>query len=458
MKYYVILGVCLVFLNGACSKEVHPFQASTSYNDSDKNNVNEDSGSSSDTASSSGESDEAPADSGLVDSNSESSSESTDADPSLPDTETNGDEGSDLDTNTDTDGAGDGDSDTNTDTETDTDSDSESDSETSSETAEMCVSFEFDVKQLPIRVMIALDRSGSMSYCYDPDDCEDLSLHEIPEEKKKWTFAKAAIQDAVYAYEDRVDFGIDVYNVRKEKGEETQSMCDMASAVHTDTAPHNADNVMSIFDEFQPNHGTPLLLAIMNFKEQAYAPNLLSPGAESYLLIISDGRDTCGTSTDALSGVPDATPEDLGREVEYLKKKWGLKTVAVGVGTDIEPLQLSAIAKAGGTKFDDFLDATRVEDLEMAMESIAEALSVSCSFEIGEQEPETTNLDLVNVHFDGEPVPRDDGCMADTGWTWADEDRTVIQFCEEACEQLKIGDVESVSGEIACRPEDVIIV
>jgi hypothetical protein len=235
-------------------------------------------------------------------------------------------------------------------------------------------------------------------------------------------------------------------------------MCDVGTIVNTDTAANNADAIMAVLDYYEPWHGTPLLLELMNFQDEAYAPLLMGDGAESYLLLISDGRDTCGTSQDPLSGVPDATPSALANATRKLKDNMALKTIAVGVGDDIEPDQLSAIAEAGGTQFTDFLDATVVEDLYAVMESIGQEVSVSCTYDIGEQDEETVNLDLVNVRFDGEAIPRDDGCVADKGWTWADDDRTVIQFCDKACNTLKSGAVSQVSGEIACRPEDVVVV
>ena len=92
------------------------------------------------------------------------------------------------------------------------------------------------------------------------------------------------------------------------------------------------------------------------------------------------------------------------------------------------------------------------------MESIGTEFSVSCTYDIGEQDPEEMNLDMVNVRFDSVAVPRDDDCAAQTGWHWADEERTVIEFCKSACATLKSGAVSEISGEIACTPEDIVIV
>lgn len=69
------------------------------------------------------------------------------------------------------------------------------------------------------------------------------------------------------------------------------------------------------------------------------------------------------------------------------------------------------------------------------------------------------NLDLVNIYFNSDmPIPRDDGCAKSTGWTWSNDSRTDIQFCEEACEYLNSGEVLDINIEIMCTVHEVNII
>jgi hypothetical protein len=368
----------------------------------------------------------------------------TDADADA-DTDTDADTDSDTDVDVDTDADADNDSDVDTDVDTDTDSDSDTDttagddSGVGTDSMEVCESFGFSVESLPVRVMIALDRSGSMK----SDD--------------KWDQALSAIETITYTYQDRIEFGLDLYSINVLPGETADNGCDVNTRVNTDTGPDNAAAIMAVLAGYSPGHATPLLAEMNNFKAPSYAPVFLSGGAEAYLLVISDGIDNCGIEQ-VVDDAVGASPSELAETTRALRETSGIKTVAIGLGADADPKQLDAIAAVGGTEHTSYLDAADGAELAAAMDSIAESVAVPCAYDIGEQDPEKTNLDLVNVRFDGEAVPRDDGCAAATGWRWADESRTVIEFCEQACDRLKSGSVSEVTGEIACRPQDVIIV
>ena len=343
----------------------------------------------------------------------------------------------DTDTDTDADSDTDADADADADADSDTDPDTDSDVSTDLDGTDICVSFGFDVEMLPVRVMVVLDRSGTMHF----DD--------------KWTQAVAAIQNLVTQYDNVIDFGLDFYSINVKPGEVTNDGCDVADIVNTDTSSANATNILTELGEWSPGHATPLLKELNNFKSASYAENFMSPGAQKYILVISDGKDTCAEGDYTSNG---ATAQQLTDSVTVLKTEMGINTIAIGFGENVDSNQLNAIAEAGGTEYDTYLDAANGVELNAVMENIGQNVSVSCAYEIGEQNQDNVDLDMVNVRFDGEAVPRDDGCMARTGWTWSDETRTVINFCEEACNTLKSGTISQVSGEIACKPENVVII
>ena len=68
------------------------------------------------------------------------------------------------------------------------------------------------------------------------------------------------------------------------------------------------------------------------------------------------------------------------------------------------------------------------------------------------------NLNLVNVYFDGVPVPRDEGCVAGQGWTWTDNSKTALEFCEDACTSLESGDVTDIAIEIMCSEDQLVVI
>jgi hypothetical protein len=171
--------------------------------------------------------------------------------------------------------------------------------------------------------------------------------------------------------------------------------------------------------------------------------------------------DTCGTEGDF---DPDegASAAELAEETKKIRETMGIKTIVIGFGEGAEPEQLDAIAAVGGTVFTEHFDAADGDQLSAALKTIAKTVAVSCQFQVGDIDRSDLNMDLVNISvsgttIDSEAIPRDDDCAQKTGWTWTDEEKTTIKFCEAACNRLESGDIDQVLMEFACSAEDVII-
>ena len=186
------------------------------------------------------------------------------------------------------------------------------------------------------------------------------------------------------------------------------------------------------------------------------APAFMNDLGDSYLIVISDGMDTCGP--DGVFNTNNATAEQLGALSAQILSEMNIKTYVIGFGSEVDPYQLNAIAENGGTGINTYFDAADSTELNAVLHDIGETVAVSCTFDIGEYDPEEFNLDYVNIKFDDEPVPRDDDCAENLGWTWTDESRTGLHFCEAACDALTGTSVQEVSVTIACSLEDVIII
>jgi hypothetical protein len=320
---------------------------------------------------------------------------------------------------------------------------------------EVCVSLDLTVEQLPVRVMILQDRSTSMN--------------DFIGEASKWEWAEAAVEAMVTQFETEIEFGLDFFPLGTER-------CDVATQVMADSAPLNADAInylMATYTTPPSSLGTPLYLALNNFVNTDYAPLFEAITHDSYLIVVSDGSDTCGVTGQ------DSNPElesDLAQVTAQLLNENRIRTFAIGFGDEsvygqtggIDADQLNAIAENGGTTFTHYINAQNGQVLQEALSSIAEAVHIGCSFEMGEYNSDEVDLDLVNVYFDKTVDPatghvtgaigRDDGCAAGVGWSWINEERTAIQFCESACSALQSQSVDEISIEIMCSKSDVVII
>jgi hypothetical protein len=270
----------------------------------------------------------------------------------------------------------------------------------------------------------------------------------------KWEAAVSAISTMVSAFDDEIQLGLDLFNVGTEYND-----CTIAEEVLTDVAPLNGETIVGLLaaEENYPYRGaTPLLAAMTSYTLPLYAPIFQDGNGQSFLVVISDGRDTCGLRGSHFVGAPPVDAE-LTELTGDLRANHEINSIAIGFGDAIDEAELNAIAAFGGTEFTEYLDAQDGEQLQSVLNTIGESILVSCVYEIGAQDPDEVDLDLVNVRFDGVPVPRDDNCAAATGWTWTDENRDTIQFCEAACTQLNAS-VSQITGEIACAEDDVIII
>ncbi len=362
------------------------------------------------------------------------------------DVDTDADTDSDTDTDTDTDTDADTDTDTDVDTDSDTDTDADADGgdliDTDSEvlqdsdSTEICAEFSLEIERIPVRVMLVVDRSLSMN------------------DSNKWNQAVSAVESMVTSYQDQIEFGLDLFGIGI--GTNNSTLCSVGDISLEDVAMNNASRIMSVMSAHEPGGATPLYLEMKNFLNDDYAPTFLNNVSTSYMVIVSDGRDTCG-SNGVFNQNRGASNQQLGDMTGQLLDEQQIKTIAIGFGEGTYPDQLNSIAQNGGTEFDTYLNASNGTELNETLDTIAKRVAVGCSFEIGENDEEKVNLDLVNVLFDGKAVPRDDGCDKGLGWSWSNDERTAFDLCEASCERLKGGEVSIVEVEIACRPQDVVI-
>jgi hypothetical protein len=311
-------------------------------------------------------------------------------------------------------------------TDTDTDIDVDSDSDVDTDTGTICDEQNIPINYVPIRLMLLQDRSSSMS-------------------GTNWIQAKNAIQGLLDTFDgDNIQFGLDYFP------DPTSGNCAAASPVVLDCAPGQHDAIMDELDAVNPVVTTPLYCALDNFNDPDYAPVFTGNDLEHYLVLVADGEDSCSTNCEG--GIGTTVTPDLLADVTVDLVDAGTNVIVIGFQAPWDAEQLTAIAENGGTEFTEYLIANDGDQLEDALTSIAHIVS-SCVFDVDEPNA-SADPDKVNFYFDGDIIPHVEDCDAGDGWTWHDEDHTQVEFCGDACDDLKDGYVSSITATYGCETVD----
>lgn len=357
-----------------------------------------------------------------------------------PDNDSDGAEDTDIDTAFDTgsphvsDADADMDSDTDVDSDVDTDADSDilitSDPDTSvyvdtDSEEEVCGKEEFPIEAVPARVMLLQDISGSMN-----DNAGGGA--------SKWEQAEQALTSMLKNYGHKLEIGFDAFP--------RNDACSPGGKVLIDSRINSSSTIINEFPSIRPNGSTPLLAAMKKFLTTANAPRFLSQDATSYLIIVSDGDDTCAGGFFQMG----ATAAQLSSAASSLLKQRGVRTFVIGFGDGASPTKLNAIAAAGGTGIKQFINAMDRQELTDALNQIGSSV-VSCVYDLGGQSNASADPDKANFYFDDEVIGRDDGCAHGSGWQWANGAKTRVEFCKNACERLQAGQVDNISVTFGCK-------
>jgi Mg-chelatase subunit ChlD len=282
-----------------------------------------------------------------------------------------------------------------------------------------------------VRVMLLLDRSGSMG-------------------GTRWNQAKAAI-NKMLDDPNNADtwFGLDVFP----KNTSAVNKCNNTGDAPVELGANKHAEIKAWLADTQNNPVggdlTPLVHAVESYMLDPTSA-LHHEGTANYLIVISDGGDTCYDPDATADPDNDFTEEDklhmLASAVHDLKDVAGIKTIAIGFGGGTAPPELDTIAKNGGSTFDTHIKASNQAALEQAFDEIATAIR-PCRFTL--QSPDASSSpSKVNFYFDDVVVPRD--LTNADGWNWAKSDELEVEFFGATCTQIKDGSVATVSAKFGC--------
>lgn len=290
---------------------------------------------------------------------------------------------------------------------------------------EVCGQEDFDINAAPSRVMILQDISGSML------DTAGLGA-------SKWSQAKQALTSMLNRFNGQLEFGFDAFP--------RNGACGVGAKVIIDSQLSAATTIVKELPNVHPSGSTPLLAAMRKFLKESNSPKFLARDATSYLIIVSDGDDTCAGGIFQLG----ATAQQLGNASANLLKQMGVRTYVIGFGNGASPQKLNAIAAAGGTGRTRFINAMNQQQLTDALNQIGSSV-VSCVYDLAEQTNKGVDLNTANFYFDDVVVGRDDNCANGSGWQWANDSKTRVEFCTDACARLQTGRVKKISVTFGCE-------
>jgi hypothetical protein len=335
------------------------------------------------------------------------------------------------------------DTDADSDTDADADADSGADSDTDTDTDEICDEDEFALERVAPNMLILLDRSGTM--------VADVGITG----KNRWEVCRDAIALVTNNHNDDIRFGLATFSSCLPGGcsagaiqvpiaaDNTGAIQDFLNATvgegSADGGVVNGDGkIQYLCESGLPETSTGTTLSAM-----VGEPSLLDDSRENAILLLTDGDENTECIQDGVNGAAGAAA--------LLAQDPRVQTYAVGfAGANLSELQ--AIAAAGGTVEPYFTN--QPAELEAALSEIAAGF-VSCKYAIPGLAP-SADKDKVNFYFDGEIVFYDEDCAVGSGWTWTDDTRTEIMFCEEACDKMKSGEVQVVSATWGCDTEPIV--
>lgn len=231
---------------------------------------------------------------------------------------------------------------------------------------ELCDAEEF-VPNRPVYMMLLQDMSKSLTV--------------ESEGKTKWEHAKTALTAILtdQRYKDiGIRFGFDYFpdtTINRNADNDRIFGCGVDDPLVVDTDLNTDPQIIEWLNSNEPNGATPLYCAINKFNDPNYAPQFMNANGDRYLILISDGADSCGIDGVSNEG-PYASDEQLAQITSQLREQHGsggavegIRTVAIGFGDSVAPHELNAICQAGGI-VDEYISAATAEDLEEAFKTI----------------------------------------------------------------------------------------
>jgi hypothetical protein len=309
-----------------------------------------------------------------------------------------------------------------------------------------CGAESFDIQPIGVNVMIAVDGSKSMnSYWYKVQEAiRDMIVTNPKLNYGMHVFYGTATDDVVEAIKAGFNFcGINQDDVLPPGANQQTKVLPFMGP--------QAPGQGNIYYDFTP------VIDPLNYYLLNPTP-LEDPKTTNYLVFISDGNDNCYGTVFASKADKLLAYQKLG--IELAKKNIRV----LPIGFDAASAQLTALGKPRMTNFDAMdtlatyggaglekaLAADNVEDLAMALKTVAQRVR-PCRFNIPATLDPSQNLNPFSLDWflSGKKVERDRTRVE--GWNFIDGNTSEVEFFGKSCEAIRAGKVPEARK--ACMSE-----
>lgn len=290
-----------------------------------------------------------------------------------------------------------------------------------------CGGNKLDLTYVPPNLMLALDRSCSMT------DVVDAATGTT-----KWGAAVASLHDILGIHGTDIRWGLALFP------DTTTPNCSQAAPV-APVADGNAPTIDTILHDAlaatDPNYpdGPCVTNIDTGIQSAAADPALLDAGRSSYLMLITDGKQS-GCSAGGGNPGTEATVQDMHDNKH-------VTTFVVGFGNGVNANEMNKLADLGGAPLagtTHYYQADTPAQLATAFANISN-LVVSCDYHV---DPAPPDLAMTYVFFDGTEVIGRDTTHAH-GWDYDPATQT-LTFYGTDCDRLKTHAVTDVDVEFGC--------
>ena len=273
----------------------------------------------------------------------------------------------------------------------------------------------FQAAKVNSNMYIAFDKSGSMA---DPIVNGGMS---------KWVIATAAIKQVTAQYESQIQFGLGLFPA----GASNSQKCVPAATAVT-VGDLRAMPIATALDGTGPGGSTPIGGVLIS---AGMVPELVDPMRANYVMLVTDGTETCNGN-----GVQAAT--------DNLAMK-GIKTFVIGFGGEVDAMNLTDIAVAGGTPrpgATKYYQADDAAGLLAAFNQIAQG-ALGCEYRLASAPPDPSKI---FVYVNGVLQNRD--VAHANGWDYA-APTVRVTFYGGLCSLVATDPTAKVSIVYGCRDD-----
>jgi hypothetical protein len=312
-----------------------------------------------------------------------------------------------------------------------------------------CGESQFQLDAVPTKVILVLDKSGSMvSNTWDHDNDSESA------EVTRWWSLHATVDVITTNFDGGLEFGALLYPSLEATSTYDANACLVAEEPEVAVGPVNAQSVTAGIpgpDEMDAiKGGTPSSTAVEVALEHL---RTFDASQRRAILFITDGEANCSADAAGVTELFEAYDTSLHTVVDTAWQVDGIPTYVVGIAIRNEVLpaeidgapdginpheKLDELAQQGGRPRDAEDAKYYATDNQLELEAALAEIVVqefNCRVPL---DPPPEHPTFVELEIGGELTPRVEDCATEDGWVFVNPDGPydVIELCGGACDRL----------------------